>query len=73
MLSYELRHFGREVLTNSIQQCAATVVAYPLRVAGIYSTAQLVGGESIFGVSPLGCIRTIVRMEGSEALYVWAL
>jgi len=68
MLSYELRHFGREVFVETLTTCTASFCAYPLRVAGTYQTAQLVGGENGFGMSPWGCIRTIVRAEGSDAL-----
>jgi len=69
MTSYELRTFGQEIMVESMQQCISTVVAYPLRVAGTYATAQLVGGENIYSSSPWGAIRSVIRLEGSDALY----
>jgi hypothetical protein len=71
MLSYELRDFARECSTEAIKQCAATAVAFPLRVLGTKVTAQMVGRETIYSANPWSGIRAIIAEEGAGSLYKW--
>ena len=71
--SYELRDFARECSSEAIKQCAATALAFPLRVLGTKVTAQIVGGETIYSSNPWSGIRAIIAEEGAEGIYKWLL